>query len=128
RAPPTSAASRTASHRFPVRWLPTTAPNAPPNIMPSSAMLNTPERSEKTPPTAANPSGVAIRTVAARKSVRSWRLRKLDIRPLDGRRRRRPGAAAAEEAPGRLPGVEDEPQGQEEDGQPPDDDAGGHRR
>src|SRR5262249_47927111 len=125
RAPPTRAANRTASHRFPVRWLPTTAPNAPPSIIPSSAMLNTPERSEKTPPTAANPSGVAIRTVAARKSIRTWKLRKLDIRRLDGARRCWTRLPAAEEASGGLPVVEYEPEGQEEDRQALDDDDDG---
>ena len=33
--------------------------NAPVSIMPSSPMLTTPERSETTPPSAANVSGVA---------------------------------------------------------------------
>ena len=39
--------------------------NAPVSIIPSSAMLTTPLRSEKRPPSAANVSGVANRSVAA---------------------------------------------------------------
>jgi hypothetical protein len=49
------------------------------------------------------------------------------MRPLDGRRRRRPWATATEKPLGRLPVVEHEPEGQEKDGQTLDDDDNGHR-
>src|SRR5258708_7434074 len=45
-----------------------TPANAPASIMPSSPTANTPARSERMPPSAANSSGVPIRMHAARMS------------------------------------------------------------
>src|SRR5438876_9324311 len=46
--------------------VPTAAPKAPISIMPSSAILVTPERSQSKPPSAAKISGVEIRKVDRR--------------------------------------------------------------
>ncbi len=46
------------SHGLPVAYVTAAAVNAPASIIPSSAMLITPERSENSPPSAARISGV----------------------------------------------------------------------
>jgi hypothetical protein len=51
---PQTPANKKPSHGLPVRWLPATPAKAPTAIMPSMAMLVTPERSETTPPRAPN--------------------------------------------------------------------------
>ena len=57
-APATIAITIPRSHE-PVLSAPSAPKNAPISIMPSSAMLMTPERSEKSPPSAPSVSGVA---------------------------------------------------------------------
>ena len=52
-------------HQSPVLSAPRKPKNAPINIIPSRPMFMTPLRSEKIPPSAANVSGVAARSVAA---------------------------------------------------------------
>jgi hypothetical protein len=49
--------------------VPTTAAKAPNNISPSSEMLTTPDRSEKSPPRPANTKGTAERKVAASNAI-----------------------------------------------------------
>ena len=57
--PPDSIPITTPSTQEPVTSAPQTPQKAPISIMPSSPMLMTPLRSEKSPPSAANSSGVA---------------------------------------------------------------------
>ena len=57
-APETTANTSPSSHE-PVMSAPQAPKNAPISIMPSSAMLMTPERSENSPPSAPKTSGVA---------------------------------------------------------------------
>ena len=61
-APAAMAASR-PTHGLPAYQVTAAAVNAPASIRPSSAMLMTPARSEKSPPSAASKSGVAVRIV-----------------------------------------------------------------
>src|SRR5829696_10168299 len=51
--------------RVSAAWVTAAAVNAPASILPSSAILITPERSENRPPSAASTSGVASRIVEA---------------------------------------------------------------
>src|SRR5450759_1936584 len=57
-----------ADRRTPATSVTTTPKNAPTSIMPSSAMLTTPERSQMVPPIAARASGVAMRMADANRS------------------------------------------------------------
>ena len=61
--------SLTPTTALPLAQAPTTPPNAPMSIMPSSPTANTPARSERMPPNAANMSGVAMRMAASRNSI-----------------------------------------------------------
>ena len=58
-SPPAPSAIRMPSTHEPVTSDPQTAKKAPMSIIPSSPMFTTPERSENSPPRAANASGVA---------------------------------------------------------------------
>ncbi len=64
-APPAAMPIRQPAIQEPVRSAPKMPKNAPISIMPSSPILMTPLRSQMTPPSAANTSGVAKRSIAA---------------------------------------------------------------
>src|SRR4029453_79313 len=62
-SPPAPTAAARPAHGLPVAWVIAAAVNAPASIMPSSAMLMTPDRSENSPPNAARMRGVDRRIV-----------------------------------------------------------------
>src|SRR5450759_130773 len=68
RPAPATTAAMTPSHVLPVASATAVPANAPVSIMPSSAMLTMPLRSQIVPPMAASASGVAMRIADAKRS------------------------------------------------------------
>ena len=67
--PPATIAQRMPSDQLPNLSAPSTAKNAPVNIIPSSPMFTTPLRSQNIPPRAAYVSGVANTNIAVKSGV-----------------------------------------------------------
>src|SRR5262245_23737519 len=83
------------SQAEPVTYAVAAAANAAASILPSSPMSTTPERSAKSPPSAARTRGAAPRTVAAAR-----RERRTAVSAIGARRARRPHRAVARAAGG----------------------------
>src|SRR5689334_1387984 len=66
---PAATAAMRPTHGLPLAYVAAAAVNAPASIMPSSAMLMTPDRSENSPPSAARMSGVERRIVEKIKAI-----------------------------------------------------------
>src|SRR6185436_19077821 len=93
------------SHAEPVTAAVAAAANAEASILPSSPMSTTPDRSEKSPPSAASTSGAAPRIVAATRSARRTSVSLIGSSAVAARSRPRLGSGAAAE-----PGLDGAPQ------------------
>src|SRR5215203_5259822 len=84
-AAPASTAETSPTHGLPAYHVTAAAVNAPASISPSSAMLMTPARSEKSPPSAASRSGVAKRRAERSRPKLKMSVRFIAVRylPLD---------------------------------------------